>query len=157
MFRGVNTLKLDSKGRMTVPTRYRKSLQESCSSQLVITIEAVDRNQSLLLYPLPEWEQIESKLTSLPALDRHARRLQRLLIGHATECEMDAQGRILLPAELREYAGIDKNVVMCGLGNKFELWDEQSWLTQRQGWLEEDGEDEEKAPPLSAQLANLSL
>ena len=157
MFRGVSTLKLDSKGRMTVPTRYRRRLQETCGSQLVITVEAVDRNRSLLLYPMAEWEQIESKLINLPALDKEARRLQRLLIGHATECEMDAQGRILLPAELREYAGIDKKVVMCGLGNKFELWDEQSWLTRRQEWLEEDGEDQEKAPPLSAQLADLSL
>lgn len=148
---------------MGVPTRYRNPLQEACDGSLVITIEAVDRNQSLLLYPLPEWEEIERKLISLPALDRHARRLQRLLIGHAAECGMDTQGRILLPSELREYAGINRNIVMCGLGNKFELWDERMWLKLRQTWLTEndtesdDEESQNRYFPLSAQLANLSL
>ncbi len=153
MFRGVSTLNLDSKGRLTIPTRYRQRLRDSCAGQLVITIEAVERNRSLWLYPLPVWEQVEHDLVSLPAQDKKARLLQRLLIGHASECEMDTQGRTLLPAELREYAGLTKRAVLVGLGRKFELWDEQHWLSNRQAWLEQDDDD----AAWSEALGNLSL
>ncbi len=125
---------------MTMPTRYRDQLQESCAGQVVVT---VDRDHCLLLYPLCEWEEIERKLVRLPSLNKQARRLQRLLIGHATECELDGNGRILLPPLLREFAAIDKRVVMIGQGNKFEIWDENAWNTMREAWLQEDAEGEE--------------
>jgi MraZ protein len=102
------------------------------NGQMVIT---VDRDHSLLLYPLPEWEEIERKLVKLPSFNVQARRLQRLLIGHATEVELDGNGRILLPPPLREFAALDKAVVMIGQGNKFEIWDEAQWNARRAEWL----------------------
>jgi len=150
VFRGVNALNLDTKGRMAMPAKYRDRLQEMCNGQLVIT---VDRDHCLLLYPLPEWEVIERKLVKLPSFNPQARRLQRLLIGHATEVELDGAGRILLPPPLREFADLDKRVVLIGQGNKFELWNETSWDASREQWLaEEDGEH-----PLPAELESLSL
>jgi MraZ protein len=150
LFRGVNQLSLDAKGRMAMPSRYRDRLAECCEGQMVIT---VDPDHCLLLYPLPEWEEIERKLVRLPSLNKQARRLQRLLIGHATEVELDGNGRILLPPPLREFAGLDKHVVLTGQGNKFELWDERLWNERRETWLAEQ-EEEGGLPP---ELESLSL
>lgn len=125
MFRGANTLSLDAKGRMTIPTRYRELLQNACQGRVVLTRD--HRSQCLLLYPQPTWETIERQLSELPNLDESARALQRRLIGFATDCEMDGHGRILLPPTLREFAGLDKRVMLIGQVNKFELWDEQAW------------------------------
>ncbi len=151
MFRGVNNISLDAKGRMAMPTRYRQRLADCCEGHLVVT---VDRDHCLLLYPLPEWEEIERKLVRLPSLNKQARRLQRLLIGHATECEMDGNGRILLPPPLREFADLDKRAVLIGQGNKFEIWNEESWNTRRDDWLAEDDGDELELP---TELESLSL
>lgn len=86
-----------------------------------------DPGQCLLLYPLPEWEPIEKKLTGLSGFNPQIRALQRLLVGHAHELEMDAAGRILLPPMLRQFAGLEKNVVLVGQGAKLELWNEERW------------------------------
>ncbi len=134
LFRGVNRLNLDAKGRFAVPTRYRERLLECCASQLVIT---VDPDHCLLIYPAPEWMEIERKLMKLPSFNKTARRLQRLLVGYATELEMDGQGRVLLPPPLREFAEMNKQLVLIGQGAKFELWDEARWNEQRENWLEE--------------------
>ncbi|WP_060528315.1 division/cell wall cluster transcriptional repressor MraZ [endosymbiont of Ridgeia piscesae] len=134
MFRGVSALNLDAKGRMAIPTRYRERLVESCASQLVIT---VDKDRCLLIYPEPVWEEIEQKLKALPSFNRAARNLQRLYIGHAHDLEMDAQGRILLPTELRKFANLQKRVALVGQGDRFELWDEETWNRNRDEWLEE--------------------
>ena len=150
MFRGVNNITLDAKGRMAMPTRYRERLHERCDGQLVVT---VDRDHCLLVYPLPEWEEIERKLVRLPSLNKQARRLQRLLIGHATECQLDSNGRVLLPPPLREFASLDRQAVLIGQGNKFELWDEQVWNERRDGWLAEE-DDELEMPD---ELESLSL
>ncbi|MFO1430384.1 MAG: division/cell wall cluster transcriptional repressor MraZ [Candidatus Competibacteraceae bacterium] len=138
MFRGINSLTLDNKGRLAVPAKYRNRLRESCAGQLVLT---VDRDRCLLLYPLPVWEEVEQKLIQLSSTNRQARGLKRLLLGHAEECDMDGQGRILIPGPLREFAGLDKHVVLVGQGNKFELWDEQTWYQLREQWLAETGQD----------------
>ncbi len=134
-----------------MPARYRDRLMEICEGQLVIT---VDRDHCLLLYPLPEWEEIERKLVRLPSLNKQARRLQRLLIGHATECELDSHGRSLLPPPLREFARLDKRLVLIGQGNKFEIWDETAWNEQREVWLAEEGQEDAELPP---ELESLSL
>jgi MraZ protein len=139
VFRGVTHINLDAKGRMAFPSRYRERLQSLCDGQLVVT---VDPDHCLLIYPLPEWETIEQKLVRLPSLNRTARRLQRLLIGHATEAELDGNGRILVPQPLREFAGMDKRTVLIGQGHKFELWDEQTWMERRDQWLAEAADDE---------------
>jgi MraZ protein len=150
MFRGVNNLNLDSKGRLAVPTRYRETLGRHCNGRMVLT---VDRDHCLLLYPLPDWEEIERKLVKLPSFNAQSRRLQRLLIGHATECDLDAAGRILLPPPLREFASLDKAVILIGQGNKFEIWDESTWNTRRAEWLEKGGDE----GPMPEGLEQLSL
>ncbi len=116
-----------------MPTKYRRRLQESCEGQLVLTIDA---DGCLLLYPLPVWEIIEQQLVDLPSADAASRALKRTLLGHAEECALDGSGRLLLPAPLREYAGLDKKIVLVGQGNKFELWDEATWYRQRDDWID---------------------
>ena len=150
-FRGINNIAVDAKGRMAMPARYRERLLEGCGGRLVVT---VDRDHCLLVYPLPEWEVIESKLIELPSLNKQARLLQRLLIGHATELEMDAQGRILLPAVLRDFAGLKKKAVLSGQGKKLEIWDEDTWGENQEGWMTAVQGDDGDLP---ASLEELSL
>lgn len=150
VFRGANQLTLDAKGRMVMPTRYRDRLIERSGGRLVVT---VDRDKCLLLYPLPDWEEIERKLMKLPTLNPQARALQRLMVGHATDLELDGHGRVLLPAELREFAGLTKSAVLLGQGNRFELWDEAQWTQRRDEWLK----DEELQGSPHADLDSLSL
>jgi MraZ protein len=150
MFRGANKLTLDSKGRMVIPTRYRERLQERCGGRLVIT---VDKDQCLLIYPLPDWEEIERKLMGLPSFDARARRLQRLMVGHATDLELDAHGRLLLPPNLREFGLLTRDAMLIGQGHRFELWDEARWNERRDEWLA----DGDSATDLPADLEKLSL
>lgn len=145
MFRGINGVNIDTKGRFVMPTRYRDRLQLDSKSAVVLTIDTEE--QCLLVYPLPEWEEIEKKLAGLPSFNPAARRIQRLLIGHATDVEMDGQGRILLPPLLREYAGLNKKAVLVGQGKKFELWDEEHWEESRGSWLQEESNASESALP----------
>lgn len=149
MFRGATKITLDAKGRLAIPTRYRERIASRCEGQLVAT---VDRDYCLLIYPYPDWEEIERKLVRLPSLDKQARRLQRLMVGYATELEIDANGRILLPKELREFAALEKQAILIGQGNKFELWDEERWNAKRDSWL---GDDEDADLP--AELESLSF
>ncbi|OGT41946.1 MAG: cell division/cell wall cluster transcriptional repressor MraZ [Gammaproteobacteria bacterium RIFCSPHIGHO2_12_FULL_37_34] len=145
MFRGINGINIDAKGRMVMPTRYRERLQLDSKSIIILTIDTEER--CLLLYPLPEWEEIERKLAVLPSFNPAARRIQRLLIGHAADVEMDNQGRVLLPPLLREYAGLNKRAVLVGQGKKFELWDEAHWEKCRICWLEEESNSTDSALP----------
>lgn len=124
MLRGLSALALDSKGRVAIPARHRDYLRELCGGHLVVT---VDLDRCLLVYPRPEWLEVEKRLVSLSSTDRAARRLKRLLVGYAEECQMDGQGRILVSQPLRAFAGLDKRLVLVGQGNKFELWDEDRW------------------------------
>ena len=121
---------------MAIPTRYRGSLETHCDGQLIVTIDT--EVTCLLLYTLPEWETIEAKIQALPSFNPRARRIQRLLIGHATELELDGNSRILLPPLLREYAGLEKHVVLVGQGKKLEIWDEDQWRQGRDQWLAQD-------------------
>tara|TARA_R110002126_G_scaffold273866_1_gene418544 strand:+ start:67038 stop:67481 length:444 start_codon:yes stop_codon:yes gene_type:complete len=132
MFRGINAINLDSKGRLAIPARYRDGLGE----QVVVTIDTEEA--CLLLYPVLQWQSIEDSLQRLPSFNTAARRIQRLLIGHATDITLDGNGRTLLPPLLRDYANLDKKVVMIGQGNKFEIWDEVSWQAKRELWLKEE-------------------
>jgi len=133
MFRGISNLTLDAKGRLAMPARYRERLAETCGGQLVVTI---DRDHCLLIYPLPEWEALEERLVRLPSLNPQARELQRLLLGHATEVELDGHSRLLLPPELRGFAGLERDVVLLGLGRKFELWQQANWDARREASLD---------------------
>ena len=151
LFRGVNKVNLDAKGRLAIPTRYRELLREGCASQLIITL---DPSYCLLIYPAPEWREIERKLMKLPSFNEAARGLQRLLVGYATDVEMDGQGRVLLSPPLREIAGLDKHVVLVGQGKKLELWDEERWNKQRDEWLKKADLEQLNR---SAELETLSI
>lgn len=135
MFRGNNPINLDVKGRLAIPARYRDALIAQCNGCLVATIDIQDK--CLFVYPLPEWEKIEAQISALPTFNPTTRRLQRLLIGHARELELDGSGRVLIPPELRTYADIDKKTMLVGQGRRFELWDLDNWNSQRDSWLEE--------------------
>ena len=134
-FRGVSNLSLDAKGRIVLPARYRERLLEICHSEMIVTIDT--EQPCLLIYPLPEWELIEEKIEALPSFNPTTRRIQRLLIGHATEVEVDGNGRMLLSNPLREYAQLGKKVVLIGQGKKFGLWDEGIWSQRMESWLSE--------------------
>jgi MraZ protein len=151
MLRVSNKVTLDSKGRLAMPTRYRERIVERSNGRLIATVDRSDR--CLLIYPLPEWEEIELKLRRLPTLNPVARRLQRLMIGHATDLELDNSGRILVPPNLREYAGLSRVAMLVGQGNRFELWDEAHWNENREQWLKAE-ESVEELPP---ELGSLSL
>jgi len=135
---------------MVMPTRYREQIAELAQGKLVVTI---DKDQCLLIYPLPEWEAIERKLMSLPSLHPTARRLQRLMVGHATDLPLDGHGRVLLPPELREFAGLGRHGMLIGQGNRFELWDEARWNERRTAWLT----NQENTTDLPSELESLSL
>lgn len=131
MFRGLNQVSLDAKGRLAIPVRYREALAEAAGGELVAT---VDRDRCLLLYPRPRWEEIERELAGLPSLQPETRAIQRMLLGHAAEMQMDSHGRILLPPALREYAELDHKVVMIGQGHRFEIWSETRWAEVTRQW-----------------------
>ena len=135
---------------MVMPTRYREQISELAQGKLVVT---VDRDQCLLIYPLPEWEQIERKLMGLPSLNATARRLQRLMVGHATDLPLDGHGRVLLPLELREFAKLGRHGMLIGQGNRFELWDEARWNERRDAWLA----NADTPTDLPSELESLSL
>jgi MraZ protein len=117
-------------------------------------VATVDRDQCLLIYPLPDWEEIERRLDRMPGLKPQVRQLQRLMLGYATELEMDGHGRILLSRELRDFAGLEKQAMLVGQGKKFELWDEERWNSRLDEWLSAGGDD---AEPLAPELAELPL
>ena len=149
MFRGATKVTLDAKGRLAIPTRYRERIATRCDGQLVITL---DRDHCLLIYPLPDWEEIERKLVRLPSLQKRSREMQRIMLGYATEVDVDGAGRILLSRELREVAGLERTAMLIGQGHKFELWDEERWNAIRDDWLNAD--DDGDLPP---ELETLSL
>ena len=131
MFRGGNSVKLDAKGRLALPTRYRALITERYQGRLVLTVHV---DGCLLLYPQPEWEDIELQLIRTPNQDRRTRDMQCMLVGYATEVEMDGNGRILIAPRLREFAGLDKAVSLVGVGKKFEIWNEENWEQIGSGW-----------------------
>lgn len=130
MFRGTSHLNLDVKSRLAIPARHRDALLERCAGHLVITADA---DRCLLLYPLPDWELIQQKLEGLSNLDPRVRELQRRLIGFAVDVDMDSAGRVLISPELREFAQLEKAVVLLGQGKKFELWNRDSWQRRVDG------------------------
>ncbi|MCU7938149.1 MAG: division/cell wall cluster transcriptional repressor MraZ [gamma proteobacterium symbiont of Bathyaustriella thionipta] len=144
MLNGVTKLNLDAKGRMAIPSRYRERLVDDCAGHLVITL---DTEKRVVIYPHNKWKEVETKLANLP-VNKAAVRIQRLYLGHAADCDMDKNGRINIPPYLREITGLNKQVVLVGIGNKFEVWDEDSWNREWQ-------DDEELELP--AELGTLSL
>jgi MraZ protein len=150
MFRGATKITVDDKGRIVVPARYRGLLTAAGAGRVVVT---VDRDECLLVYSAPEWDHIEQQLNSLPSLHPQARRLQRLMIGHAEEMVIDSHGRIALTPELREFAGLQRAAWMVGQGKRLEIWDEARWKVQCDEWKK----SEQGVTELAAELSTLSL
>lgn len=151
MFRGLSAVNLDAKGRLAIPMKYRQQLLDLFAGRLVATIDTEEH--CLLIYPADEWEPIQAKIEALPSFNPSARRIQRLLIGHATDIELDANGRILLPQPLREYAQLEKETVLLGQGKKLELWSKALWNSRRDDYIAEVNAPE----VLPDELLNLSL
>jgi len=125
MFRGIHSVNMDAKGRLAIPARFRESLLSASNGQIVVTIDPNAPN--LVLYALDQWEEIQAKIEALPSLNPQARRLKQLFIGYAFDLELDGQGRVLVPPKLREYAHLEKSLVLLGQGQKIEVWNEDLW------------------------------
>lgn len=145
MFRGGSSVKLDAKGRLALPTRYRALLTERYDGRLVLTVHD---DGCLLLYPQPEWEDIELQLIRTPNQDRRTRDMQRMLVGYATEVELDGNGRILIAPRLRDFAHLEKSVALVGVGKKFEIWNEEDWEQIGSGWMGGRADKEDLPHPL---------
>ena len=150
MFFGETAINLDSKGRLAIPMRYRESIQELCNGRLVLTYSACDSG-ALYLYPEQEWERVRDEVTGLSTFNPGHRSLQRKLVGSASAVEPDGSGRIQLPQTLRQVAGLEKRVVLLGMGDRFEIWNE-TILNQRR--VEEERSLDEAA---SEEMARLVL
>ena len=120
MFRGEYNHTVDTKGRLIIPSKFREKLGDEC-----IVTRGLDG--CLFVFPMKEWENYEEKLKQLPMTNKNARSFVRFLTAGATSCEFDKQGRVLIPATLRKFAGIEKDVVLAGLLNRIEIWSEEKW------------------------------
>jgi MraZ protein len=129
VFRGAAKVTLDVKGRMVLPTGVRDTLAQLGERQVVAT---VDRDQCVLIYPLSDWQRLQTTLLELPNLDSETRWLQRLMVGYAADLDIDGHGRVLIPGELREFTGLQRDAMLIGQGNHLELWDAS---TLKQGAL----------------------
>jgi MraZ protein len=150
MFRGVQHINLDAKGRMAVPSRQRELLSVMSEGHIVLTVDT--QAPCLALYALPEWERIEADVQALPALKPAIKRFQRLVLGYASDLQLDGSSRILIPPALRDYAKLEKRAVLVGQGNKLELWSEDLWQQECVAALAADSVEE-----LPAELMQLNL
>lgn len=139
MFRGVQQVNMDAKGRLAMPARQRERLLSQCEGQIVVTIDT--QAKCLVIYPLPEWERIEKDIQNLPALNPAVKRFQRLVLGYATDIDLDGNGRMLLPPTQREYAALEKEVMLVGQGNKLEIWSQALWQAEQEQALADSGAD----------------
>lgn len=135
MFRGATSLNLDAKGRLVVPTKHRESLQLECAGNLVLTAHP---HRCLLMYPQPAWEPIQAKMMGLSSFDKQSSALQRLLVGYAEDVALDGAGRLLVSPVLRNFAGLDKEVMLVGQGSHFELWNMVAWRAQLEQVMQSD-------------------
>ncbi|MBI4496036.1 MAG: division/cell wall cluster transcriptional repressor MraZ [Deltaproteobacteria bacterium] len=128
MFRGRFEHAIDSKGRVSIPSRFREILAEKYNDRLILT----NFDQCLVVYPYEEWQILEEKLSSLSLVKKEVKSFQRFFISGASECQIDKLGRILIPPTLREYARLDKVAVFAGLIKKFEIWSKERWQEEIQ-------------------------
>jgi len=152
MFRGTSAITLDSKNRITIPTKYREELFADCQGKMICTVDI--QQACLLLYPLPEWEEIELSLAGLSSTHPQERLFKQIILGNASDCDMDKNGRLLINGPLRNHANLEKNIMLVGQLNKFEIWHESAWQTQMQQGISQiqSGEIE-----LTERLLDLSL
>ncbi len=125
MFLGQFAHTLDTKGRLAVPARFRTSLEAG-----VVVTRGIDR--CVAAYPIPVWEELAGKISALPMTDANARQFRRMVFAQAANLDLDRQGRIVLPQELRDYAGIDREAVVIGVHASFEIWSPEGWAAMQQ-------------------------
>lgn len=129
MFSGILSVNMDAKGRFAIPTRFREGLLPESLTQIAITVDPNSKN--LVLYPLTHWQKIQEAISVLPSQNPYAKRIQHLVLGHAfNDLDVDGSGRILVPPLLRDYAHLDKKIVLLGQPNKIEVWAEKMWLAR---------------------------
>ena len=143
MFKGIHNINLDTKGRLTIPTKYRNTISDQSGGNMVVTIDPEEK--CLLLYPVTIWSEIEKKINALPNINKNARRIQRLLMGHAEDLELDKNGRILLSKPLRTVTEITKKIMLIGQGEKFEIWSEDTWNNRVNTWRSEETDESEES------------
>ena len=146
MFRGQFEHSLDSKGRVSIPSRFREALSSNYDERLIIT----NFDDCLWAYPCAEWQKIEDRVAQLPQFKPEVKALQRVFISAATECPIDKQGRILIPQILRDYAGIERELVFVGMTRRVEIWSNTRW----QGIFKSSQED---LKGMQDKLADLGL
>jgi MraZ protein len=131
VFFGETAINLDAKGRLAIPMRYRDAIKERSGGRMVLTYSAFDSG-ALYLYPEQEWERVRDEVTKLSTFNPGHRSLQRKLVGSASAVEPDGNGRIQIPQTLRQVAGLEKKVALLGMGNRFEIWDEDTLNQKRE-------------------------
>ena len=146
MFKGTYRHRIDPKGRLPVPAAFRRALAEEGAREIVVTLF----DQCLAGYAPGEWARLEQQLAALPTFSRPAKSLTRVLTSQAADCEMDVQGRVLLPAPLRRAAHLDREAVVVGVLNRFEIWAPKRWdvfLQESESLLEDISLDVQWPPP----------
>ena len=128
MFQGATALSLDVKGRLAIPARHREALVEASDGQLVLTAHP---HRCLLLYPEPAWLPIRDKVLATSSLNPQAASIKRLLVGNARDETLDSAGRLLIAPELRQFAGLEKQVWLVGQGSHFEIWSDIGWQKEQ--------------------------
>lgn len=123
MFRGRFVHQIDSKGRLSVPSRFREVLSSQFDERVIVT----NFDECLWAYPVPEWQELERKVAALPQFMDEVKALQRVFISAAAECAVDRQGRLLVPPSLRDYAGLNRDAVIVGMTKRFEIWAKERW------------------------------
>ncbi len=134
MFRGRYEHLIDSKGRLSIPSRIRETLNERYDSRLVITTY----DSCLIAYPFAEWQKLEEKVSALPEFSKDTKAFLRFFYSSATDCAIDKLGRILVPQALREYARLDKDVILIGAFRHIEVWSKALWEKAEQTASNED-------------------
>jgi len=130
LFEGSAQLSLDAKGRLAIPARHREALAAASDGRLVLT--ANPQGGCLLLYPQPDWLPIRERLLKAPSFDSRSASLKRTMLGNARSEELDSAGRLLIAAELRDYAQLEKTVWLVGMGSHFEIWSDEGWKRQQE-------------------------
>ena len=143
MFKGIHNINLDAKGRLTMPTKYRNTISDQSNGNMVVTIDSEEK--CLLLYPATTFSGIEKEINDLPSFAKNHRRVQRLIIGHAEDLELDSSGRILLPKPLRLVAEMSKKITLIGQGSKFEIWSDDIWNNRVNKWRSEETDESEES------------
>jgi MraZ protein len=132
MFQGAAALSLDAKGRLAIPARHREALVAASDGQLVLTAHP---HRCLLLYPSTAWEPIRDKVLAASSFNAQAAAIKRLLVGNARDESMDSAGRLLVSAELRQFAQLEKQVWLVGQGSHFEIWSDAGWQKQQDAFV----------------------